>query len=267
MAKVVEEEGGKIHLNTGVEKVLVTNRKATGVQLENGESVTADAVIINADFAHAMNRLFEPGVLKTYHKEALFKKKFSCSTFMLYLGLDRLYDEPHHQIIIAEDYKANIDDIVNHRAPSDDLSVYVRNASITDRTLAPEGHSAVYVLVPVSNNRSSTVWDEKTVAEYRHKVLDRIKSRTSMKDIESHIIEEKVITPKGWEEDEHVYLGATFNLGHQLSQMLYLRPKNRFEEVINCYLVGGGTHPGSGLPTIYESGRITSNLICKDFTL
>jgi hypothetical protein len=44
-------------------------------------------------------------------------------------------------------------------------------------------------------------------------------------------------------------------------QMLYFWPHNKFEELDNCYLVGGGTHPGSGLPTIYESGRIAANLI------
>ena len=45
--------------------------------------------------------------------------------------------------------------------------------------------------------------------------------------------------------------------------MLYFRPHNEFECVENCYLVGGGTHPGSGLPTIYESARITADLIEK----
>jgi phytoene desaturase len=60
-------------------------------------------------------------------------------------------------------------------------------------------------------------------------------------------------------------LGATFNLSHTFSQLLYLRPRNRFEELDNCYLVGGGTHPGSGLPTIYESARISSNLICRRY--
>jgi len=47
--------------------------------------------------------------------------------------------------------------------------------------------------------------------------------------------------------------------------MLYWRPHNRFEELENCYLVGSGTHPGSGLPTIYESARISSRLICKNY--
>ena len=61
-----------------------------------------------------------------------------------------------------------------------------------------------------------------------------------------------------------MYKGATFNLAHNLRQMLHLRPRNRFEDLRNVYLVGGGTHPGSGLPVIYESARITSRLMLQD---
>lgn len=46
-------------------------------------------------------------------------------------------------------------------------------------------------------------------------------------------------------------------------QMLYLRPHNKFEDIPGLYIVGGGTHPGSGLPTIIESGRIAADLISK----
>lgn len=46
--------------------------------------------------------------------------------------------------------------------------------------------------------------------------------------------------------------------------MLHKRPHNRFEELAGVYLVGGGTHPGSGLPVIYSSARITSKLLLKD---
>jgi phytoene desaturase len=62
-----------------------------------------------------------------------------------------------------------------------------------------------------------------------------------------------------------VYKGAVFNLGHQISQMLMFRPHNKFEEFDNCYLAGGGTHPGSGLPTIYQSGIISASLIMKKY--
>ena len=64
-----------------------------------------------------------------------------------------------------------------------------------------------------------------------------------------------------------VYQGATFNLAHNLGQMLNLRPRNRFEDLDGVYLTGGGTHPGSGLPTIFESARITSRLCAEDLGL
>jgi phytoene desaturase len=71
-----------------------------------------------------------------------------------------------------------------------------------------------------------------------------------------------MVTPKAWENEFSVYEGATFNLAHTLGQMLYFRPNNRFGR--NVYLVGGGTHPGSGLPVIFEGARITSRLITED---
>jgi phytoene desaturase len=45
--------------------------------------------------------------------------------------------------------------------------------------------------------------------------------------------------------------------------MMVFRPHNRFEELKSCWLVGGGTHPGSGLPTILESARITADGILE----
>ena len=78
-------------------------------------------------------------------------------------------------------------------------------------------------------------------------------------------MEERLVSPRHWKDDYSVYLGATFNLKHTLNQLLYLRPHNRYRNFKNLYLVGGGTHPGSGLPTIYESGRISSNLVCEQF--
>ena len=69
---------------------------------------------------------------------------------------------------------------------------------------------------------------------------------------------------RDWEQKVGIYRGATFNLAHNLGQMLHLRPRNRFEEFDRMYLDGGGTHPGSGLPVIFESARITSRLLLED---
>lgn len=112
------------------------------------------------------------------------------------------------------------------------------------------------------NNFSGIDW-EREKETFRALILKTVEEKTGIKNLEAHIEVEKMITPKNWEQDLYVYQGATFNLGHQLSQMMVFRPHNRFEELDSCWLVGGGTHPGSGLPTILESARITANGILE----
>ncbi len=125
----------------------------------------------------------------------------------------------------------------------------------------------LYILAPVPNNVSEIDWEEEEQT-FRNLVLDIVEKKAGLEDIKEHIMVEKIISPHKWEVDYSIFKGATFNLGHQLSQMMALRPHNKFEELENCWLVGGGTHPGSGLPTILESARITTNLLFeKDASL
>ena len=150
-------------------------------------------------------------------------------------------------------------------APSEP-SFYVQNACVTDPALAPPGHSTLYVLVPVGHRIGEGVdWAAET-ARYRALTLQRL-ARIGIPDIEKRIRFEKILTPQGWEHDLQIYRGATFNLAHNLGQMLHFRPRNRFEDLDGVYLVGGGTHPGSGLPVIFESARITSRLMAEDLGL
>ena len=265
MAQVAARHGATIRCSAPVRRVLVESGRACGVELAGGERIEADEVVLNADFGHAMAHLFEPGVLKKYTPANLARKKLSCSTYMLYLGTDRQWDLPHHAIYFAPDYRANVAGIFAGRMPTDNISFYVRNASATDPTLAPAGHSAVYVLVPVPNARSGIDWSRQ--GGFRETVLTALEQRAGMAGLRGSIREEKILTPDDWKSEYGVFEGATFNLAHNVGQMLYFRPRNQFEEVGNCYLVGGGTHPGSGLPTIYESGRIAANLISKKHRL
>jgi phytoene desaturase len=263
MAKVCRELGVDLRLSTPVKQLVLEGRRVRGVELAGGERVLADETVLNADFGYAMKNLVSPGVLKKYSAENVDAREYSCSTFMLYLGLDRTYDLPHHTIFFARDYRRNISDIFQSKVLSDDMSFYVRNASISDPALAPPGHSAVYVLVPVPNRTAPIDW-AKEKAAFRDRVVAGMEKRAGMADLQQHIREEIVFTPQTW-QGMNIQFGATFNLAHSLRQMLYFRPRNKFEELDNCYLVGGGTHPGSGLPTIYESGRIAANLISRRY--
>lgn len=264
MADVIREDGGRIELSTPVEEIIFENKKAVGIKLSDGQVVKGDHIIMNADFANGMSKLIPEELRNKYSDSNLYKKKYSCSTFMLYLGINKIYrDIPHHNIIFAKDYRTNIDDITKRKILSEDYSFYVQNASVSDSTLAPQEKSTIYVLVPVPNNKSEIDWEDEKIS-FRDKVIKDMETKGGFKDLSLYIEEEKIITPKDWEDEKDVFLGATFNLGHQVSQMLIFRPHNKLEGYENLYLVGGGTHPGSGLPTIYESGRITASLIDQE---
>jgi phytoene desaturase len=263
MARIASELGVSISLGDEVKQLLFDNGRAVGVRTESGEH-RADAVIVNADFAQAMHKLVPDSLRRRWTNDRIRKKRFSCSTFMMYLGIDGRYDDvSHHTIYTAADYVQNLRDIETTGALADDVSFYVQNASVTDDTLAPPGQSTLYVLAPVANTAANVNWAEQA-PRFRQTLLSQLR-RVGIDDIESRIRYEKIVTPADWQNQYEVYRGATFNLAHNLGQMLHLRPRNRFDELPGVYLVGGGTHPGSGLPVIYESARITSRLLLQDF--
>ncbi|MGM0845758.1 MAG: phytoene desaturase family protein [Bacillota bacterium] len=262
MAAVIEEYGGKVMTNSPVEKILTPDNQARGVLLENGETLYGDEVVVNADFGYAMENLLDEGSTKKYTPQKLEKKKYSCSAFMMYLGLNKRYDLPHHTIVFSKDYKKNVEEITGTKTMSEDPSIYIHNPSVTDETLAPSGKSAVYLLAPVPNNFSEIDWEQNKHA-FRELIFRQLEERTEFKGIQNHIEEEVVFTPYNWEHDLNIYKGATFSLAHNLPQMMYFRPHNKVKEIDRLWLVGGGTHPGSGLPTIIESARITSSMILE----
>ncbi|SDC20149.1 phytoene desaturase [Pelagirhabdus alkalitolerans] len=266
MATVIKEYGGEIYLNEPVDRVIVEGGSAKGVQLASGESVMADDIVMNADFGYAVTELFDQKDLKAFKREKVDKKSVSLSTFMLYLGVDKPLDLPHHMVLFADDYETNVNDVTNGNHLSEDASIYVHNPSVIDPTLAPKGKSALYILVPVPNLEADIDWEEKTPL-LREQVLSRLEQEPGLENLRQHIEVEKIVSPREWKEDYHVYKGATFNLSHELKQMMTFRPHNKFQDVEHVFLAGGGTHPGSGLPTIFQSSLITKRLIDKQYNV
>jgi len=262
MARVAAELGVTLRLNEPVEEILFEGRRAVGVRTAAGET-RADAVVVNADFGHAMTTLVPNRLRRRWTDASIARKRFSCSTFMLYLGIEGRCDQlQHHNIYVARDYRRNLDEIEHQHVLTEDPSFYVENPCHTDETMAPAGHSALYVLVPVSHQHPNINWNQER-ARYRQ-VAFRQLAKLGLTDLERRIRFERVVTPLEWETKVGIYRGATFNLAHNLGQMLHLRPRNRFDEFERMYLVGGGTHPGSGLPVIFESARISARLLLED---
>lgn len=265
MARIAGELGVALRLSETVEEILFDGRRARGVRTAAGE-LRADAVVVNADFGHAMTTLLPGRLRRKWTDATLARKRYSCSTFMLYLGIEGRYDQlMHHNIYVAQDYRQNLDEIENQHVLTEDPSFYVENPCRTDETMAPPGHSALYVLIPVSHQHPRIDWTKER-DRYRRVALRQL-AKIGLTDLERRIRFERVVTPADWENKVGIYRGATFNLAHNLGQMLHLRPRNRFEEFDRMYLVGGGTHPGSGLPVIFESARISARLLAEDLGL
>ena len=262
MAEIAVEMGVKIRLGEPVTHVSMVGKKVTAVSTDQC-NYEADAFVINADFAHWMERYIPDKKRRRWNDNNLESKKYSCSTYMLYLGIDGRYDQlPHHNIHISGDYEKNLREIEHEHILSEDPSFYVQNPIVTDDSLAPPGRSGLYILVPVSHQHSNIDW-KKEKSRFREVTLDSL-AAIGLSDLRERILFEHCITPADWQHEYAIYRGATFNLAHNLGQMLHRRPHNRFEDLEGVYLVGGGTHPGSGLPVIYESSRITSKLLLKD---
>jgi phytoene desaturase len=256
------EMGVHLHLEEPVEELLFEGRRAVGVRTRKA-SYRAAAVVLNADFAHAMTHLVPDRLRRRWTNRKIEAKKFSCSTFMLYLGIDGTFDHlPHHSIYLSRDYRQNLADIEDLHRVSEDPSVYVQNACVTDPTLAPAGKSTLYVLAPVTHQHPNVDWNAQK-AQFRRRVLAQL-PHLGFEDVERRTVWERVVTPDDWANHAAIYRGATFNLAHNFGQMLHRRPHNRFEDIDGVYLVGGGTHPGSGLPVIFESALITARLLAED---
>jgi len=265
MARVAREMGVRIDTGAPVERIVFEGRRAAGVRVA-GERIDGDAVVVNADFARAMTTLVPEALRPRWTDAKIARKQFSCSTFMLYLGIEGRYEHlRHHNIFLANDYRKNLAEIDTLYRLPENPSLYVQNAGLTDETLAPPGCSTLYVLVPVPHQHVNVDWSQER-GRYRALVMKQLE-KLGLEGLEQRIRVERVVAPADWDAQGHIHLGATFNLKHTYRQMLHLRPHNRFEDVERMYLVGGGTHPGSGLPVIFESARITARLMEEDMGL
>jgi phytoene desaturase len=275
MAQAAEELGVTIHTDAEVTALdFDTSGKAprvTGLTV-NGQHHTHDNVVINADATWALKHLI-PEPLRArksgWTNDTIDSKKYSCSTYMLYLGINgEVTHLPHHTIFVSELYKENLADISQNGGLSEDPSVYICNPTQIDPSLAPDGKSALYVLMPTPNTREGRAldWTEADRADARERVLSQMERRFGIENVESRIEAEHEITPAGWQA-QNINHGATFNLAHNLGQMLHKRPQHELNGFEGVYLVGGGTHPGSGLPVIFLSSQITAKILCDKLGL
>src|SRR5688572_21276276 len=262
LVKIAEKLGVKFIYNAPVKRILTTKDKVLGVVLENGHPLFADIVVGNADLPYIYKELLPDA------KEAkkLENKLYTCSTIMFYWGVDKEYPQiAHHNVFLGGDYKASFDQIFNEHTLPEVPSFYVHAPARTDKAAAPEGQETLYVLVPVGHLDARSEQDWETLIERaRETVLYRLANEKGATDLREHIKFEVAYSPRDWKERFNLEKGAAFGLSHNFWQVGYLRPQNRHKQYKNLYFAGASTHPGTGLPIVLLSARLTTERILKE---
>ncbi|GAB4118245.1 MAG: phytoene desaturase family protein [Roseiflexaceae bacterium] len=264
LAKAATDLGVTIHLKRPVRQVIVEGKHAKGVELSDGERIMADAVLVNADFAHALTSIVPPEARGKYTEQKLQRMQFSCSTFMLYLSVDRRWDDlPHHQLYLSDHIRRREKPYVDDSALDEiDPPFYVCNPTPLDPSNAPAGHSTLFVLVPIPNTMHGIDWKAKQQS-FRDLIVSRL-PMLGYEGVADHIVDEACYTAETWRDDYRVYQGAVFNLVHSWTQLGPLRPHIRSQAARGLYYVGGAVHPGSGLLTILEAAKSAAFFIGQD---
>jgi phytoene desaturase len=262
LVEIAEARGVVFRYNAPVTSIDVDGQRAGGVVLEDGERVAADLVIANADLPYVYKHLLPTD-------EAVIRRldnlKYTCSTLMFYWGVDKLYPQlDHHNVFLSSDYKDSFDSIFNRHTLPYDISFYVHAPARTDPAAAPAGSDTLMVLVPVGHLSDEVEQDWPALtARARANVISRL-AELGVTDIDEHLKFEVVYTPRTWQSAYNLAKGAAFGLSHNFTQVGYLRPQNRHRRYKNLYFVGSSTHPGTGLPIVLLSAKLTTERILRD---
>lgn len=260
------EQGGELHLSTPVDRIAIEFGGARGVEA-GGRLDRADYVVCDADFPYAMKRLVGDARARGKYTDAkIDSMSYSCSCFVLYLGLDKRYEtDAVHSIRFAPDFERNVADLFDDERFPDDPSFYCYAPCSLDASLAPEGCQTLYVLVPVPPlSANGPAWGPAEVAARRDLVLDLVERETAYGDVRDHIVFERAFTPLDFAERFNACNGATFGLRPTLFQSNYWRPHNKASACDNLYFCGSSVHPGAGVPIVLLSAKLAVEELLRD---
>jgi phytoene desaturase len=259
MARLIAEQGGTLRTRATVDEILVRDGKATGVRLENGETIAADIVVSNACAAWTYQH-FLARQKRTWSDQRIARAKFSMGLFVWYFGTSRKFDNvPHHSILLGPRHDELLRGIFDRKHLANDFSLYLHRPTETDPSLAPQGCDAFYVLSPVPNLQASIHWHEQ--AEPYRQAIEKHLNDTVLPGLTGSIVTSKIMTPVDFRENYLSLHGAGFGMAPRLTQSAWFRPHNKSEDIENLFLVGAGTHPGAGVPGVLSSARVLDEVV------
>jgi phytoene desaturase len=247
-AHVLEKRGAKLYTNTKVTKIEVKKKRATAIQLENGETMDGDIVIVNGDLLSAYPALVEEKHRPRFKNRKAERYEPSISAFVIMAGLKgRSSQFIHHQVYFSGDYEAEFRQLFQEKRLPDDPTIYICNSSYTDPSAAPGDNLFILVNAPAVHGSS-----HERPEEYKQLIYDKLK-RFGV-DIPLRLEVEKVVTPADISSLFSAYKGSLYGISSNRKMDSFLRPANVSRDISNLYFAGGTTHPGGGSPMVVISG-------------
>ncbi len=243
--RACDRNGVTVKTSSQVTEIETTEDRATHLVIgDHREQI--DAVIINGDFP-AASRLLKKKAPKPY--------KPSSGCVLLYLGVEgRFENKEMHQFYLNDHFSRNMEDIFKNKRIPKDPSFYVFNPSKVDSTLAPEGKSVLYVLIPVPVS-GKLDWKEASEFLSNH-VLDTMEER-GFDRLRERITWMKIRTPEEAEQ-EGLYSGGSFGIAPSLNQSGPFRPQVQPFAEKNIFAVGASIHPGGGVPIVMQGAKLVA---------
>ena len=269
LAQALEERclelGVKIHLNTKVSQIITTDGAATGIKLANGDEISSDLIITNADSEITYNQLINSDVRKAKkERRKLRNASKSLAGFSLLLGLDNSKGDPvkleHHNVFFPQDYDAEFDQIFDQKVPLTDPTIYI--CAPKDKSMVKgENKEAWFVLVNAPRHDPKNGWDWSINGEqYAKQIINKLDNLGL--NVSSRLDLMKFRTPLDLQEYALAPGGSIYGTSSNSASSAFLRASNR-SKIKNLYCVGGSAHPGGGLPLVGISADIVSEIIGK----
>ncbi|ATH61769.1 4,4'-diapophytoene desaturase [Staphylococcus pasteuri] len=269
LQKLNEDLGVDIQCNADIEEIIIDPKYKTadGVKV-NGLVQRFDKVLCTADFPYAAQELMpKHAPIKKYPPQKIDKLDYSCSAFLMYIGIDKDITEDVllHNVIFSNHFRQNIEEIFGGNI-SKDPSLYLYVPKVGDQSLAPEGQTGLYVLMPTPELKTGQLeWDnEDFINEVKDIIYRKLETIPTLESIKEHVISETIFTPEDFESKFNAKFGTAFGLMPTLSQSNYFRPPNVSKDYQDLYFAGASTHPGAGVPIVLTSAKITVDEILKD---
>ena len=261
LEKLMVEEGIKIRKDSEVTEILTNNKNIMSLKINNTEIIESDYVICNSDPPNVYKNLIKhKNNYSFWFNQKIKRMDYSMGLFVYYFGSKKQYnDVAHHTIYFGKSYKEHLEQIFEQKTLSDDISYYLHRPTATDQKMAPPGHDAFYVLVPVPNNLSQINWDQKG-EEFKKLVLN-VMDKSVLPGIKENVVDDFYLTPDYFEKDLSTLHGSGFSIQPKFSQSAYFRFHNQSEIFENLFFVGAGTHPGAGMPGVLSSAKVVDELI------